>query len=57
MYYNLAKNMWLMNRLTLEQLQQLVTLGRLTQAQADEIAALPRLTEAEIAQLAGGMQE
>jgi hypothetical protein len=40
--YALARNLWLQNRLTEEQLAGLVAAGRLTQEQADELAALPR---------------
>ena len=40
--FELAKNMWVMGRLTEEQLDGLVAAGRLTQGQADEIRSLPR---------------
>jgi hypothetical protein len=40
--YDFALSMWRQNRLTVEQLARLVTLGKLTQEQADEIAAVAR---------------
>lgn len=35
-------NMWLMNRLTIEQLATSVTKGKITQAESDEISATSR---------------
>lgn len=40
--YDFVRNMWLMGRITAEQIGVLVANGRLTQEQADEIRALPR---------------
>lgn len=40
--YAFATNMWLMGRLTEEELDGFVAKGRLTQEQADEIRSLPR---------------
>lgn len=40
--YALVRNMWIMGRITSEQIDTLVANGRLTQGEADEIRALPQ---------------
>lgn len=41
--YNLLKNMWVMNRITAEQVQSYVGKFKFTQSQADEIISTPQI--------------
>ena len=42
-YYDFLKNMWVMGRITIEQVQQAVVKGYITQAEANEILSLPQM--------------
>jgi len=44
-YYDFLKNMWVMGRITAEQVQQAVSKGYITQQEADEILSLPQVSQ------------